>query len=136
MLRASGCIDARVGQSRPSTRRGASVPPDPTPLERQRPDSGSARVQFLHGHAFCIASTARTRKSHALGPRFDIRDNDLDSLPDSPHLAGSIPAAGLPLEMARLPCMPVALNLLCKVFHPRLQPMRSGRSAPQGQQLR
>jgi hypothetical protein len=36
-----------------------------------------------------------------LGPRFDIRDDDLDSLPDSPHLAGSIPAAGLPLEMAR-----------------------------------
>jgi hypothetical protein len=39
---------------------------------------------------FCAArpSTARTRKFHALGPRFDVRDDDLDSLPDSPHLAG------------------------------------------------
>src|SRR5262245_22059107 len=27
-----------------------------------------------------------------------------------------------------LPCMPVALNLHCKGFHPWLQPMRSGRS--------
>jgi hypothetical protein len=42
------------------------VPPDPTPLERQRPDSGSASVQFLHGQAFCIASTARTRKSSCM----------------------------------------------------------------------